>query len=91
MKTPAKRPLRVTKADPTWLTGATMDTLTTKPSIRAAMAGLEQSLGLESGASYAWAAAAVMVGEITAAVFFLFRWSRAPSGATCTPGSLYGC
>lgn len=63
----------VTKADPTWLSGATMDALTTTPSVRAGIAGFEESMGLARGEGYAWAATAVMVGELLAPLAFLFR------------------
>lgn len=63
----------VTKADPTWLSGATMDQLTNPPAIRALIRGWEQSFGLRMGEGYAWAAWSVMLGELFAAACFLWR------------------
>lgn len=63
----------VTKADPTWLSGATMDQLTHPPEVRDLIAGLEQRYGLRSGEGYGYAATAVMLGELFAALAFLWR------------------
>ncbi len=63
----------VTKADPTWLSGATMDSLTGTPEVRAGIAQFEDAIGLARGEGYAWAATAVMLGEIFAGVAFAVR------------------
>lgn len=63
----------ITKADPTWLTGDTMDRLTTTPDVRQWMASFEQSWGLAKGQGYALAAKAVLIGELMAPLAFFFR------------------
>ena len=63
----------VTKADPTWLSGATMDALTGTPEVRAGIAAFEDAVGLARGEGYAWAAGAVMLGEMGALLAFLSR------------------
>ncbi|MEZ4434981.1 MAG: HTTM domain-containing protein [bacterium] len=63
----------VTKADPTWLSGATMDQLTNPPEIRDMIRGWEVRAGLRAGEGYAWAAAAVLLGELFAPICFLWR------------------
>ncbi|MCA9540459.1 MAG: HTTM domain-containing protein, partial [Myxococcales bacterium] len=66
----------VTKADPTWLTGATIDQLTTKLAIRDAIVAFEQARGWDHGTVYHLMAWAVMLGELSAPIFFLSRKLR---------------
>lgn len=63
----------VTKTDPTWLTGATMDALTHDVAIRAQITRLEGVLGLARGEGYMVVAHFVMLGELLAPLAFLFR------------------
>ncbi len=62
-----------TKADPTWLSGATMDQLTHPPEVRDLIAGWERRFELRPGEGYSYAAIAVMLGELLAPLAFLWR------------------
>ena len=61
----------VTKCDATWLSGITMDQVTSEPAVREFMTSLETRFGLASGESYRAAAWWTMVGEFFAALVFL--------------------
>ncbi len=61
----------VTKCDPTWLSGITMDQVTSEPSVRSFMGSVDVRFGWAAGESYRAAAWMTMLGEFFAALVFL--------------------
>lgn len=63
----------VTKANPVWLSGDTLYQLTASPENRAMMQSISDALGLEGTQVYALTAWAVLLGELVAGLFFVWR------------------
>ena len=63
----------IAKADAVWLSGATIDRLTTSPEVRALLARAAGHLGIEPASIYPAAAWSVLLGELFAAAAFLWR------------------
>lgn len=63
----------IAKANAVWLSGDTLYQLTASPENRAMMQGISTALGLEGTQVYVLAAWAVMLGEIAAGLFFVWR------------------
>lgn len=63
----------LTKANPVWLSGDTMYQLTASPENRAMMQSISEAFGLEGTQVYAVMAWGVLIGELTAGFFFIWR------------------
>ena len=63
----------ITKANPVWLSGDTLYQLTASAENRAMFASIGDALGLSGTQIYPFMAWAIMLGELTAGLFFVWR------------------
>jgi tetratricopeptide (TPR) repeat protein len=61
----------ITKLDPIWFTGITLDQIAAEPQIRAFMSAFESRLSLDPGQSYRFLAVLIVLGEFFAALVFM--------------------